>query len=113
MKNLIALLGFFLVAISFTSCKSDQYKKAEAVTYNYVRYIDSVTNKGSSNAVKDWKKIAKGFEKKSNALNIEIDKLEDVKIFDNKINPATAKYEDFRDLIFEKKLEKEKNLTSK
>ena len=64
-----------LITISFTSCKSDQYKKAEIVTNNYVRFIDSVTNINTNNAIKDWSSIQKDFEEKSNELNIEIDKL--------------------------------------
>ena len=111
MKNLATLLTLFVLLVTFTSCKTDQQKKAEIVTNNYVKYIDSVTKKGISNAIIDWNHIAKGFEKKSNELNIEIDKLENVKRFDDKINPATAKYEDFRNIVFEKKLQQEKNLS--
>ncbi len=107
MKNLIPLLGFFIIIISFTSCKNDQHLKAEMVTNNYVRFIDSVTNLGTSNAIKDWNNIEKDFDKKSNELNTEIDKLEDITIFDKKINPATAKYEAFRSKTFEQKLKEE------
>ena len=107
MKNIISLLVFIMITISFTSCKSDQYKKAEIVTNNYVHFIDSVTNINTNNAIKDWSSIQKDFEEKSNELNIEIDKLEDITIFDKKINPATAKYETFRSKTFEQKLKEE------
>ena len=117
MKKLTSLLGFFTLAIAFTSCKSDQQKKAEIVTSEYVLFIDSVTSKGTANAMENWDAIARDFDKKSNKLNIEIDKLEDITAFDKKINPATAKYEAFRNLTFEKKLRKEQqeeqNLLSK
>ena len=105
MKNPAPIVGFLMILIAFTSCKSDQQKKAEIVTNNYVRFIDSVTNKGTIDAVNNWKKIAKDFDKKSSELNIEIDKLEDVKIFDKRINPATEKYEAFRNLIHENNTE--------
>ncbi|WP_188050164.1 hypothetical protein [Flavobacterium sp. GP15] len=113
MKTFKILLSLAIITLSFSSCKSDQQKKAEIVTNNYVRFVDSVTNIGRINAVENWNAIAKSFDKKSNELNIEIDKLEDVTIYDKKINPATAKYENFRNLAFEKKLERKKDSPSK
>ena len=110
MKNLIPLLGFFIFVINFTSCQSDQHKKVEFVINNYVRGIDSVANKGTRNAIKHWKDIERDFDKKTNELNTEIDKLEDIKIFDKKINPATEKYENFRSKTFEQKLKEEEQV---
>ena len=104
MKYSIPLSGFFLITIAFTSCKSEQEKKAETVTNNYVRFVDSITNKNAVDALTNWSTIDKYFEKKSNELNIEIDKLEDSHDFDAKIDSATAKYEAFRNSILQQKL---------
>ena len=84
--------------MTFSSCKSDQQKKAELATTNYVKFVDSIAKQGTGNIIMNWNEISKDFEQKSKELNTEIDKLEDITIFDDKINPATAKYETFRNL---------------
>ena len=103
MKNSIPLLGFFLTAISLTSCKSETELKAEIVTNNYIRFVDSITDRTTADASANWSTIEKYFEKKSNELNIAIDNLEDNDAFDSKIDSATAKYEAFRKSILKEK----------
>lgn len=99
MKNSIPLLGFFLIAIAFASCKSEDEKKAEIATATYVRFVDSITQKSSKDVLKNWTAIDSYFEKKSEELNMTIDKLEDNRDFDAKIDSATAQYEAFRNSI--------------
>ena len=98
MKTIVALFSFFIILMTFSSCKSDQQKKAELATTNYVKFVDSIAQQGTGNIIMNWNEISKDFEQKSKELNTEIDKLEDITIFDDKINPATAKYEAFRNL---------------
>ena len=62
MKNSIPLLGLFLLVISFTSCKTETEKKAEIVTDNYIRFVDSVTHKTTADAAANWSNIEKYFE---------------------------------------------------
>lgn len=113
MKKLILLLGILSITIIFISCKSENEKKAEIVTNNYVRFIDSVTNINYLDAIANWKTIEKYYEKKSDQLNTKIDRLEDTSVFDAEINPATAKYEALRNSILQRKTKLEKaNLTT-
>ena len=93
MKKSIPLLGLILIAIAFTSCKSEEEKRAEEVTNNYVHFIDSITHKSTADVLANWKAINMEFEKKMVEINTEIDKLEDNHDFDAKIDSATAKYE--------------------
>lgn len=102
MKNVILLFGFVFL-FTFTSCKSEQEKKAELVTNRYVRFIDSVTQKTTADAAANWSTIEKYFEKQSTELNSTIDDLEDTADFDAKIDSATAKYEAFRHSIWQQK----------
>lgn len=103
MKNSIPLLGLFLLVIFFTSCKTETEKKAEIVTANYVRFVDSVTHKTTADAAANWSNIEKYFEKQSNELNCTIDNLDDTSAFDAKIDSATAKYEVFKNSIPQQK----------
>ncbi|SHM12132.1 hypothetical protein [Flavobacterium xanthum] len=107
MINFIHLVGILIIANALHSCESNEEKKAEIVTNNYIRFIDSVTTSGTNDALTNWNTIQKCYEKKSNDLNLQIDLLEDNTIFDEKINAATSKYETFRSLIMEKKLKQE------
>lgn len=101
------LVGILVIIAALNSCKSNEEKRAEVVTNNYIRFIDSVTTNGTIDALTNWNAIQKCYEKKSNELNLQIDMLEDTTIFDEKINAATSKYETFRNLIVEKKLKRE------
>lgn len=103
MKSSVLLFGFFFLTIIFSSCKSEQEKKAELVTNKYVRFIDSVTHKTTADAAANWSTIEKYFDKQSNELNSTIDDLEDTAAFDAKIDSATAKYEAFRHSIRQQK----------
>ena len=99
MKNSVPLLVLFLLVIFFTSCKTETEKRAEIVTANYVRFVDSVTHKTTADAAANWYNIEKYFEKQSNELNCTIDNLDDISAFDAKIDSATAKYEVFKNSI--------------
>lgn len=96
MKYSIPLLGLFLITIPFASCTSEREKTAQIVTDNYVQFVDSIVNLNTDSAQANWNRIDKDFEKKTSQLNIEIDKLEDSRDFDAKIDSATAKYEAFK-----------------
>jgi predicted nucleotidyltransferase len=109
MKYSTFSIGLVFTVFTFISCDTTNDQKAKLVTNNYVRFVDSIVKKGKENGIKDWTSIAKEYDKKSNELHIEIDKLEDNTIYDTKINTATAKYETFRNLTFEAKLEREMN----
>jgi hypothetical protein len=109
MKYLQLSVGLVFIIITVLSCNKKNDEKSEIVTNNYVRFVDSVVKKGKENGIKNWNSISKEYDKKSNELHIEIDKLEDNTILDEKINTATAKYETFRNQTFEEKLEREMN----
>jgi hypothetical protein len=109
MKYSTLLIGLIIPYILLFSCNTTTDEPAEIATNNYVRFVDSVVKKGKENGIKNWNGISKEYDKKSNALHIEIDKLENNSILDEKINRATAKYETFRNQTFEEKIEREMN----
>ncbi|MFE3870799.1 hypothetical protein ACFX5F_06140 [Flavobacterium sp. ZS1P70] len=105
MKYSIPLLGLFLITIPFASCTSEREKTAQIVTDNYVHFVDSIVNLNTDSARANWNRIDKDFEKKMSQLNIEIDKLEDSRDFDAKIDSATAKYETFKISVILQKIQ--------
>lgn len=115
MKYSTKLLVLFLIVLTFNSCQSEEEKNAEILTKKYVRLVDSITNKNALDAMSHWPGIEQYFEKKTNEINVEIDKLDDNHDFDARIDSATAKYERFRNKIILQKvnLQKEVQSTSK
>lgn len=104
MKKLIKSTGLLTILLAFVSCTSEQEKKAERLTDNYIRFVDSVAAIPTDEAAAKWDQIEKIYDKKTNQLNTEVDKLENKTAIDKKINEAEARYENFKILIIEKKV---------
>jgi hypothetical protein len=104
MKKLIKSTGLLTVILAFVSCTSEQEKKAERLTDNYIRFVDSVAAIPSDEAAAKWNEIEKIYDNKTSTLNTEVDKLENKAKLDKKINEAVARYENFKILIIEKKV---------
>lgn len=103
MKNLnqiiVGILGCTLI---LASC-SDEKTKAEQMSDNFVKYVDSVSSVQKENAIENWNEIESEYEEAKQNANREIDQLDDRMEFEEKINTATAKYEQFKsDVLAEK-----------
>jgi hypothetical protein len=104
MKHSTLLLAFILIAITFTSCKSEKEKKVQQLTDQYVRLVDSITNKNTNDAMANWPSTDLYYQKKTREINVELDKLEDNHDYDAKVDSAIAKYVSYRRSIFQQKL---------
>ena len=103
MKNLkqiiVGVLGCTFILASCTNEKT----KAEELSDNFVKYVDSISNVQSENAIENWETIENKFEAAKNDAANEIDKLEDKMNFEERVNSATLKYEKFKmDVLAEK-----------
>ncbi len=96
MKFSIKKISLLLIFIFFASCQNEQEIKVEKLTNQYVKFIDSVTNISQDKVLIDWKNIETIYDTKTNQLNEEIDNLDEKSLFDEKINIANKKYEDFK-----------------
>ena len=107
MKFLKRPAVLLFIAVIINSCTKNNDERAQLVTTNYERFVDSVVKKGKENGIKNWKSIDQEYDKKASELHLEIDKLEDHTNWDKKINSAAAKYERFRNKTIEEKIERE------
>ncbi len=103
MKNLnqiiVGILGCTLI---LASC-SDEKTKAEQMSDNFVKYVDSVSSVQKENAIENWNEIESEYEEAKQNANREINQLDDRMEFEEKINTANAKYEQFKsDVLAEK-----------
>lgn len=99
MKFSIKKISLLLIFIFFASCQNEQEIKVEKLTNQYVKFIDSVTNISQDKVLIDWKNIETIYDTKTNQLNEEIDNLDEKSLFDEKINIANKKYDDFKKSI--------------
>ena len=103
MKNLnqiiVGILGCTLI---LASC-SDEKTKAEQMSDNFVKYVDSVSSVQKENAIENWNEIESEYEQAKQNANREIDQLDDRMEYEEKINTATAKYEQFKSNVLAEK----------
>lgn len=103
MKNLnqiiVGILGCTLI---LASC-SDEKTKAEQMSDNFVKYVDSVSSVQKENAIENWNEIESEYEEAKQNANREIDQLDDKMEYEEKINTATAKYEQFKSNVLAEK----------
>ena len=105
MKKLIKPFAILSVVALFTSCKNEQQEKAEKLTDSYVKYVDSLASVTSDDVVTRWSEIEENFNSKTASLKTEIDKLEDKKDLDKKIEAVGLKYEELKKVVLAKKVE--------
>jgi hypothetical protein len=104
MKNLIKPITIITLSLACISCKSDQEERTEKLTNDYLQFVDSVSTVSADDAAAKWDSIEKLYDKKTEVLNTEVDKLENKSAIEEKINLAATKYEEFKKSIIEKKV---------
>jgi hypothetical protein len=61
MKKAQVLLGVAVLAVTFTSCKSEEEKTAEKLFDQYEKYVDSVNSINEAEALTNWQAIEAGY----------------------------------------------------
>lgn len=81
--------------ILFSACQSKQEIKAEDLTTDYIRFVDSIADTSVNHSVDQWVEIQKYYDQKIKLLNTEVDKIEDKTNYNDRINNASSKYEHY------------------
>lgn len=105
MKKLIKPFALLTVVALFTSCKNEQQEKIEKLTDSYVKYVDSLASVNTDDIVTKWSEIDENFNSKTTSLKNEINKLDDKKDLDKKVEAVALKYEAFKKGVLAKKAE--------
>ncbi|WP_026704319.1 hypothetical protein [Flavobacterium soli] len=96
MKKINLLLGAAVVAVSFTSCKSEAEKNAEVTFDRYEKYVDSVNNIAVADAQANWESIDATYnEQTSNAEAALVDAADKTNA-ENRVEKAKAKYAELK-----------------
>lgn len=105
MKTLIKPFALLSLITLFTSCKNEEQERVEKLTESYVNYVDSLASVSSDDVVIRWSEIEEEFNSKTTSLKNEINKLDDKKDLDKKIQAVAIKYEAFKKGVLAKKAE--------
>ncbi len=96
MKTSKALLGLTIIAVGFTSCKSDEEKKAEITINTYSTYVDSVGNVAAADAKANWESIDAEYMQRTTDAEAALENMKDRTAAEEKLNASKARYEELK-----------------
>ncbi len=96
MKKVQLLLGVAIMAVSFTSCKSEEEKMAEQSFDRYEKYVDSVNNVAEAEALANWQAIEAGYNDRMSEADMAIVNMKDQTNAQDRIEKAKVKYSEFK-----------------
>ena len=96
MKTSKALLGLSVIAVGFTSCKSDEEKQAEKTVDTYSSYVDSVSNVAATDAKANWESIEAEYSQRTSDAEAALENLKDRAAAEERLNASKAKYEELK-----------------
>lgn len=95
MKIKKLILGMFVIALGFSSCKDEKERKAEKAVDAYVVYVDSL-EKDSVVTKDNWATIQANYELRNAEAETALANLKDDKEAQERINASRAKYEELK-----------------
>lgn len=96
MKKMNLFLGVAIIAMAFTSCKSESEKQAEKTFGDYEKYVDSVTNVAVADAKTNWQSIETSYNQKTAEAEAALAELKDKAAAEARIEKSKAKYADLK-----------------
>jgi len=96
MKKINLLLGAAVVAVSFTSCKSEAEKNAEVTFDRYEKYVDSVNNIAVADAQANWESIDATYNEQTSNAEAALVDAGDKTNAENRVEKAKAKYAELK-----------------
>jgi len=96
MKKINLLLGAAVVAVSFTSCKSEAEKNAEVTFDRYEKYVDSVNNIAVADAQANWESIDAAYNEQTSNAEAALADANDKTNAENRVEKAKAKYAELK-----------------
>lgn len=96
MKKINLLLGAAVVAVSFTSCKSEAEKNAEVTFDKYEKYVDSVNNIAVADAQANWETIDATYNEQTSNAEAALVDAGDKTNAESRVEKAKAKYAELK-----------------
>ena len=96
MKKVQLVVGFAVLAASFTSCKSEDEKMAEKSFDQYEKYVDSVNSISEAEALANWQEIEAGYNDRMSEADMGLINMKDQTNAQDRLEKAKTKYSEFK-----------------
>lgn len=96
MKSRNLILGMGVVALAFTSCKSESEKQAEKTVDVYEKYVDSVSNVSVVDAKANWQAVEDSYNERTAAAEAALAEMKDKENAANRLEKAKTKYAELK-----------------
>jgi hypothetical protein len=99
MKKVQLLVGVAVLAVSFTSCKSEEEKMAEQSFDRYEKYVDSVNNVNEAEALTNWQAIEAGYNDRMSDADMAIANMNDQTAAQDRLEKTKTKYMEYKSKV--------------
>ncbi len=96
MKSTKLFLGLAVLAVGFTSCKSETETRAEKTVETYVTYVDSLGNVASADAKTNWQEIEASYNTRTAEAEMALADVKDRDAAQQRLDASRAKYEQMK-----------------
>ena len=103
MKNIKLILGLTVAILSFASCKDEDHENAKIAVEDYTKYVDSISQIATSEALANWEIIQDDLDKSRAKAEVSLEKVSDKKSLQNRIDKVSFKYDEFKNTIMAEK----------
>lgn len=112
MKSTKLFLGMAVLAVGFTSCKSETETRAEKTVESYVTYVDSLGNVASADAKTNWQSIESSYNARTAEAEAALVDIKDRDAAQQRLDASRAKYDQMKAKI-QAEIDAEKAAASK
>jgi hypothetical protein len=99
MKKVQLFVGVAVLAVSFTSCKSEEEKMAEQSFDRYEKYVDSVNNVNEAEALTNWQAIEAGYNDRMSDADMAIANMNDQTAAQDRLEKTKTKYTEYKSKV--------------
>ncbi|WP_166426983.1 hypothetical protein [Flavobacterium psychrotolerans] len=96
MEGKKVVLGMALIALGFTSCKSEKEAEAQKTVETYVVYVDSLGNIPAQDAKLNWEVINASYEMRTSEADAALANLKNAEKMQERINASRTKYAELK-----------------
>jgi len=96
MKSRNLVLGMAVVALGFTSCKSESEKQAEKTVDTYEKYVDSVSTVSVADAKANWQSVEDSYNQRTAEAEAALAEIKDKENAEARLAKSKAKYDELK-----------------
>ncbi len=96
MKKINLFLGAAIIALGFSSCKSESERSAEKTFDSYEKYVDSVNTVTADEAKANWEAIEAGYSQRTAEAEAALISMKDKENAESRLEKTKTKYAELK-----------------